>query len=209
MIAVLDYGMGNLRSLRNALDYLGLEVEVIAEPARLADFSHVILPGVGAFGRAMGNLRARGFVEPIRAHVDAGKPLLGICLGMQILASTGYEFGEHEGLGLVPGKVMPFEVNDAYPVPHVGWNNVAFAQKHPFVGRTRKAVDYYFVHSFHFVAESETDVIATSDYGPSFTAIVGRHSVIGTQFHPEKSQTGGLALLEGFAAWDGTRPATA
>lgn len=207
MIGILDYGMGNLRSLRNALDYVGIEVDIVAEASRVAEYSHVILPGVGAFGVAMRNLRERGFVPAVHAHVAAGKPLLGICLGMQLLASTSAEFGDHEGLGLVPGKVVPFEVDPKFPVPHVGWNNVAFAdqaKKHPLLAKAKKAVDYYYVHSFHFVAAEPADVIATSDYGRTFSAIVGRKNVVGAQFHPEKSQAGGLALLEGFAEWDGT-----
>lgn len=204
MIAIVDYGMGNLRSLRNALDYVGLEVEVVTEATAITDAKHVILPGVGAFGRAMENLRARGFVEPLRAHARAGRPLLGICLGMQLLASRSFEFGDHEGLDLVPGTVIPFEPSQAFPVPHVGWNDVRFSKKHPAFANAKKDVDYYFVHSFHFVADDPADVIATSDYGPPFTAIVGRGSILGTQFHPEKSQAGGLALLEGFAEWDGT-----
>jgi glutamine amidotransferase len=203
MLAILDYGVGNLRSLRNALDYVGIEVEVVSDPGRIEEASHVILPGVGAFGKAMANLRVRGFVEPLLAHVDRGKPLLGICLGMQMLATKSFEFGEHEGLGLVPGRVVPFEPTDAHPVPHVGWNNVVFRKQHPLLAMAKKAVDYYFVHSFHFVPDAEENVIATSDYGVSFASIVGRGNVVGCQFHPEKSQAGGLRILEGFAAWDG------
>jgi imidazole glycerol-phosphate synthase subunit HisH len=205
MIGIVDYGMGNLRSLRNALDFVGLEVDVFAEPSRIGEFSHLIVPGVGAFGRAMENLRARGFVEPLRAHAAAGKPLMGICLGMQLLASRSLEFGDHEGLGLVPGRVIPFEASEKFPVPHVGWNDLTVVKKHPLLAKAnaKRAVDYYYVHSFYFSAEEPGDVVATSDYGRSFTAIVGRGSVVGTQFHPEKSQAGGRALLEGFAEWDG------
>ena len=206
MIAILDYGVGNLRSLRNALDYVGLEGEVVDDPARIEAFSHVILPGVGAFGKAMENLRARGFIAPLLRHVRDAKPLLGICLGMQLLATASLEFGTHEGLCLVPGRVVPFEPSAAHPVPHVGWNNVAFDRKHPLLAVAKKAVDYYFVHSFHFAADDPADVIASSDYGPVFAAIVGRRNVVGCQFHPEKSQAGGLAILEGFAAWDGSSP---
>jgi glutamine amidotransferase len=203
MIAIVDYGMGNLRSLRNAFDYVGIDVEVVSEPAALAGHSHVVLPGVGAFGNAVANLAARGFVEALRSHVKEGRPLLGICLGMQLLASRGYEFGEHAGLDLIPGRVVAFEASDAFPVPHVGWNDVHVAKRHPAFAKTKKDVDYYFVHSFHFVTDDAEHVVAKSDYGPPFTAVVGRGSVLGTQFHPEKSQASGLALLEGFAEWDG------
>jgi len=206
MIGIVDYGMGNLRSLRNALDFVGLEVDVFAEASRVQEFSHLIVPGVGAFGKAMENLRTRGFVAPLRAHAAAGKPLMGICLGMQLLASRSVEFGDHEGLDLVPGRVVPFEASTSFPVPHVGWNDLTIAKRHPLLAKVnaKRAVDYYYVHSFHFSAKDQKDVIATSDYGRTFTAIVGRGSVVGTQFHPEKSQAGGLALLEGFAEWDGT-----
>lgn len=203
MIAVLDYGVGNLRSLRNAFDFIGVEAVIVADPRQLVEFSHVVLPGVGAFGAAMANLRAGGFVEAVQAHAAARKPLLGICLGMQLLASTSLEFGEHEGLGLVPGRVVPFEPSDAFPVPHVGWNNATTKRAHPLFAKSKKLVDYYYVHSFHFEAVAPDDVVATSQYGCEFAAVVGRGSVIGCQFHPEKSQAGGLALLEGFAEWDG------
>lgn len=208
MLAILDYGVGNLRSLRNALDYIGVEdVELVSDPKQVAEASHVILPGVGAFGKAMENLRSIGFVEPVKAHVAAGKPLLGVCLGMQLLASVSLEFGEHDGFGFVPGRVLPFDTNsDAFPVPHVGWNNITFENRgHPALKMVKKHVDYYFVHSFHFVADAVEDVIASSDYGRTFSSIVGRDNVIGCQFHPEKSQAGGLAILEGFAAWDGKK----
>lgn len=204
MIGIVDYGMGNLRSLRNAVDYLGIDNEIVTDAARISELSHVIVPGVGAFGKAMENLRARGFVDAIRAHVSAKKPLLGICLGMQLLASKSLEFGEHEGLGIVPGRVEPFEPSKEFPVPHVGWNTFSVTGSHPFFKRTKKSVDYYFVHSFHFVTEDPADTLATTDYGRTFTAVVARGSVVGCQFHPEKSQAGGLSLLEDFAEWDGT-----
>lgn len=204
MIGIVDYGMGNLRSLHNALDYLGIEAEVLQTPERAAEHSHLIVPGVGAFGKAMENLVASGFVPAIRAHVTAGKPLLGICLGMQLLATKSFEFGEHEGLGLVPGRIEQFEASEAFPVPHVGWNTIDATQKHPVFSKAKKSIDYYFVHSFHFVADEPSMVLATTEYGRTFSAVVGKGNVVGCQFHPEKSQAGGLALLDGFALWDGT-----
>lgn len=204
MIGIVDYGMGNLRSLRNALDYVGLDAHVVTAPAAMAEVSHVIVPGVGAFGRAMENLETKRFVPALRAHAAAGKPLLGICLGMQLLASVSAEFGETSGLGLVPGRVEAFEPSTEFPVPHVGWNTLVVTKPHPIFARVKRNVDYYFVHSFHMVCDDGTDVLATADYGRPFSAVVGRGSVVGCQFHPEKSQQSGLALLEGFAAWDGS-----
>lgn len=204
MIGIIDYGMGNLRSLRNALDYLGLEAEVVTEARRIAEMSHLILPGVGAFGKAMENVRTAGFVAAIREHVGSKKPLLGICLGMQMLATRSEEFGEHEGLGLVPGRVVPFEPSVEFPVPHVGWNTFSVTKSHPFFRRTKKAVDFYFVHSFHFETDEAGDALAVTKYGRSFNAVVARGSVIGCQFHPEKSQAGGLSLLEDFSEWNGS-----
>lgn len=205
MIAIVDYGAGNLRSLRNAFDYVGLDAEVVHEPAALAEHTHIVLPGVGAFGKAIQNLDARGFLPVLAAHAAAKKPLLGICLGMQMLATTSLEFGEHPGLGLIPGVVRPFVPSTEFPVPHVGWNNLKAERPHPlFAGSGRSHVDYYFVHSYHFAAQDAADVIASSDYGGSFAAVVGKDSVVGVQFHPEKSQAAGIALLEAFAAWDGT-----
>ena len=201
MIGIVDYGMGNLRSLKNAIDYLGIDVEVVADAELLGGFSHLALPGVGAFGRAMEHIRARGLDAPLREHVRAGKPLLGICLGMQLLASRSFEFGEHEGLGFVPGQVVPFHASVEFPVPHVGWNTIERKRAHPLLEGAKEGVDYYFVHSFHFHVEDAADRIATTGYGIEFASVVGRGNVIGFQFHPEKSQAGGLALLERFAAW--------
>lgn len=203
MIGIIDYGMGNLRSLSHALDHIGADVTIVSDPAAVADLTHVIVPGVGAFGKAMANLTSRGFVDPIKAHVAAKKPLLGICLGMQMLATKSLEFGEHRGLDLVPGHVEPFTPSAEFPVPHVGWNTFEVAGKHPFFRRTLRNVDYYFVHSFHFVTREPGDSLAISDYGRRFTSVVARGNVVGCQFHPEKSQTGGLSLLEDFMDWDG------
>ncbi|WP_394838072.1 imidazole glycerol phosphate synthase subunit HisH [Pendulispora rubella] len=212
MIGIVDYGVGNLRSLRNAVDHVGLDVAVLTDPEALAACDRLILPGVGAFGSAAANLRARGFEAVVRAHAAAGKPLLGICVGMQLLADVGLEFGEHAGLGLIPGKVRPLESSREHPTPHVGWNDVTIQRKHamfdvPSASASpwgKKNVDYYFVHSFYFDAANAEDVVALSEYGRSFPTVVARKNVVGCQFHPEKSQAGGLAFLERFAEWDGT-----
>ncbi len=203
MLAIVDYGMGNLRSLRNALEYLGIDVEIVSNASRLGDCDRAILPGVGAFGKAMQNIAAAGFEPVLRAHVDAKKPLLGICLGMQLLADASLEFGTNRGLGLVPGDVIPFPPSAEFPVPHVGWNTIAVSRRHPFLESIRKIVDYYFVHSYYFQVASSEHCVATTEYGRPFASVVANGSVVGCQFHPEKSQAGGLALLESFANWDG------
>ncbi|MBI1945835.1 MAG: imidazole glycerol phosphate synthase subunit HisH [Deltaproteobacteria bacterium] len=203
-LAIIDYGMGNLRSLRNAFARVGVAPTLITEGREVEAFSHIVVPGVGAFGAAMDNLRTRGFVEPLRAHVEAGRPLLGICLGMQLLATIGTEFGEHAGLGLVPGRVDALPASAEYPTPHVGWNSLKHIVRHPVMERSKAAADYYFVHSFAFRVDAPTHRVATADYGTVFDAVVARGSALGVQFHPEKSHTGGLRILETFSEWDGS-----
>jgi glutamine amidotransferase len=204
MIGIVDYGMGNLRSLKNALEHVGLDAEVVDGPTRLGELDRLILPGVGAFGRAMENLRERRLVEALRAFAASGRPLLGICLGMQLLASRSAEFGNHEGLGIIDGDVTMLANTRDFPTPHVGWNTMRVVGHHAYVASVRKVVDYYFVHSLHFAPRRAQDVLATTTYGETFASVVGRDNVVGCQFHPEKSQVGGLALLERFGEWDGT-----
>lgn len=204
MIAIIDYGMGNLRSLKNAIEYIGYEPTLITEPDQAKDADHLILPGVGAFGKAMENLRRTGFDEAIGDHVRAGKPLLGICLGMQLLAARGTEFGDHAGLGLIEGEVIQFVPSDEFPIPHVGWNDYTLVRRHPVFANVKKNIDFYFVHSFHFVPASQESVLTTSHYGREFVSSVAQGPVVGFQFHPEKSQQGGLTLLDNFLMWDGT-----
>ncbi|MEP6755624.1 MAG: imidazole glycerol phosphate synthase subunit HisH [Chthonomonadales bacterium] len=204
MIGIIDYGMGNLRSVYNALDYVGLDAEIVGDAERLADYDHLILPGVGAFALAMQNLHSKNLVTPIREYIAAGKPFLGICLGMQLLASRGIEFGDSEGLNAVPGEVVPMDDLKEFPVPHVGWNNLEIVRNHPVYEGVKKDVDFYFVHSYHFQTPSDEWVIGTTDYGSRVVAAVAKGSVVGFQFHPEKSQAGGIALLENFANWDGS-----
>lgn len=195
MIAIIDYGMGNLHSVSKAVERLGHEAGVSSDAAVIMEADGAILPGVGAFGDAMANLRATGLDVVTREYAASGKPLLGICLGMQLLFSESEEHGRHEGLGLLPGRVVKFE--GSYKVPHMGWNELAFVQESPlFAGLTPGHV--YFVHSYHALPERRDDLLAVTDYHQPVTAIVGRGSLFGMQFHPEKSGELGMALLGRF-----------
>lgn len=196
MIAIIDYGMGNLHSVSKAVERLGYEAVVTADESRLMEASGAILPGVGAFGDAMAHLRDSGLDAAVKRYAAAGKPLLGICLGMQLLFSHSEEHGEHDGLDLLPGQVVRFR--GGFKVPHMGWNRLSFrdAQSPIFAGLEEGHV--YFVHSYHVQAERASDVLATTGYYGEVTAIVGRGSVYGMQFHPEKSGPVGMRLLDNF-----------
>lgn len=204
MIAIVDYGVGNLFSLSSSLDYLGLANTVTADADVLAQADRIILPGVGAFGDAMDKLRHTGLAEPIRALALRGKPLLGICLGMQLLFDSSEEYGTHEGLGLIPGTVV--SLKDAlekqgfsYKVPHIGWNSLHLCRPdNPLMKGTSEGDFVYYVHSFYAVG-CEEDTVANSEYGIPVTGAVNRGSVYGTQFHPEKSGSVGLRILRAFA----------
>jgi glutamine amidotransferase len=200
MIGVVDYGMGNLKSVCNSLEHIGEAPVVLGRPQDFEGVTHLILPGVGAFAAAMDNLHGRGLVAPILNHVAAGKPFLGICLGMQLLAEAGSEPVETKGLALIAGRVD--KMASGVRLPHVGWNNLDFVRPHPLFEGVKRNVDFYFVHSYHFSAPAECE-LGISDYGGRFCAIVGRDNIVGIQFHPEKSQDNGLKMLENFAQWDG------
>ena len=202
MIAITDYGMGNLRSVQKALESLGAKAEITSDPQGIADADKVILPGVGAFEDAMDELAQRELIEPIK---DAAreKPLLGICLGLQLIFDESEEDGLHQGLGLVPGRVVRFEFeqNGAEPklkIPHMGWNALEFKKDIPLFKGIDSGVYTYFVHSFYAVPASDHVVAATADYGRPFAAVVASGNVYATQFHPEKSQAKGLKMLENF-----------
>ena len=196
MIAIIDYGMGNLRSVQKACEYVGYDARITADKQTIRDASHVILPGVGAARDALQNLRERGlFDEAIRA-AESGKPFLGICLGMQLLFDRSLENGDHECLGLVPGEVVPFRVN-GLRVPHMGWNSLQI-RNNPLFSREESETYVYFVHSYHAQGVEEGDIIATCEYGYPFTAAVRRGNVFGTQFHPEKSGDTGIAMIKNF-----------
>lgn len=204
MIVIVDYGMGNLRSVRNAVDYCGYDCVITDDPAVIADASHIILPGVGAFGDAVANLRARGLEEPLnRAVHEQGKPLLGICVGLQLMAATGLEHGRHQGLGWFAGEVTRITPGGGLKIPHMGWNTVTLRRSHPVFARMKPAhLVFYFVHSYHLRCRDDADVLGVADYGEALTAVIARDNIIATQFHPEKSQDSGIELLEGFLRWN-------
>ncbi len=202
MIGVLDYGMGNIKSVCNSLDFLGKPNVVINDLEGFNEITHLIVPGVGAFATAMSNINQKGFAAKIHEFANSGKPVLGICLGMQLLATSGTEPTETEGLNLIPGKVVKIE-SDSVRVPHMGWNAVALKQEDdPLFKFAKKNVDYYFVHSYHFVVDNPDHILTSTEYGEEFTSIVVKDNVYGIQFHPEKSQKSGLHLLKNFTELD-------
>lgn len=205
MIAVIDYGVGNLFSLCRSLEAIGQEPVVTGDPAVLAQADRLILPGVGAFADAAEKLRQTGLDDVLRAEVQKGKPILGICLGMQLLFEESYEFGHCAGLGLIPGKVVPMEgvVPADYKIPHIGWNGLHFPQgkKHSLLRTVEEGECVYFVHSF-WADQCGDACIATTEYGAELTAAVAWGKVMGCQFHPEKSGTVGLNILRTFCEED-------
>jgi glutamine amidotransferase len=201
MIAVVDYGMGNLRSVSKALESVGATVEVTGDRSRIESSSAVVLPGVGAFAMCMENLERAGLVGTIRSVIDSGRPFLGICVGMQILFEESREFGRVAGLGVLPGKVERFEPGSAgLKVPHMGWNRIKITRRPPHLAGIDDEARAYFVHSY-YVDTADSDIIATTtDYGRTFVSSAWRGNLYATQFHPEKSQSVGLKLLENFAS---------
>jgi glutamine amidotransferase len=194
MIRVIDYGMGNIASVLNALAALEADVKIASTPGDLADASGVILPGVGAFGDAMSSLKSAGFVEALR-DVAERKPLLGICLGMQLLATKSTEHGLHAGLDLIPGRVDKLPVKTQLRIPHIGWNDVSFTHTDGMYHGLGEQQAFYFVHSYHLMPSDPSVVTGWCDYGDAFAACVEQGLVKGVQFHPEKSHKAGLALL--------------
>jgi glutamine amidotransferase len=199
MLAVVDCGISNIRSVLNALDAVDAPARVVEQPSEIGDAAGVILPGVGAFGDGIRSLDERGFREALAKYVDSGRPLLGICLGMQLLATDSSEYGEHAGLALVPGHVTRIETTPELRVPHVGWNVLEVRRESPLLVDLPDEPSCYFVHSYHLVPDDQAVVTATTDYGVPLTACVQRDNVYGAQFHPEKSQADGLKMLRNFA----------
>jgi glutamine amidotransferase len=202
MIAIIDYGAGNLRSVRNALNYLGADVVTAGSPDELAGAEKIVLPGVGAFGAGMAALRERGFEGPLKEAVEAGTPLLGICLGLQYLFESSDEMGQHSGLGLLRGQVTRLPEEDGLKIPHIGWNSLTIQRESPLLAGIPDQAYAYFVHSYAVVADDPADVLATTDYGGPFVSVVGRGNVFGIQCHPEKSQGVGLRILKNFLEMD-------
>ncbi len=197
-VAIVDYSMGNVRSVANAFQMIGCQAVITNNPEELSTATHIVLPGVGAFGEGMQNIQKLGLIPILeRESLQNKKPFLGICLGMQLLAEKGFEFGDHKGLGWIPGTVKRLETNELV-LPHVGWNNLDFPKPSPLTERLKNGADFYFVHSFHFANRASENCSAVCDYGQKFTAIVEKSNIYGCQFHPEKSQKAGRILLENF-----------
>jgi imidazole glycerol-phosphate synthase subunit HisH len=202
MIAIVDYGVGNLASVRNAFHRIGALAELHSDPSMIASAERLILPGVGSFRVAMETLASRGWVSALQDYARSGRPFLGICLGMQLLFDRSEEHGPTEGLALVPGDVVRLEPLPPHKVPHVGWNGLTPTKPHPLLSRIKPSVDFYFVHSYHCVPKNKADVLGTCDFGGPFVAAVASGNVAGMQFHPEKSQPAGIQILENFLEWD-------
>jgi glutamine amidotransferase len=202
-IAIIDYGIGNLRSVEKAFQFLGFDALLTKDPAALRGAKKIVLPGVGAFGQCMSSVRACGFVEPLLAEVRAGKPLLGICVGLQMFFEGSEETPGVPGLGLLQGAVRrfrgaAFDGREALKVPQIGWNALEFPAAHPLFAASAPSCYVYFVHSYYAQPADVGDVLAWSDYGGRFCAAAGRGNILGVQFHPEKSQSVGLTILKNF-----------
>jgi imidazole glycerol-phosphate synthase subunit HisH len=197
MIALIDYGISNLRSVQKAFEHLGVEVTLVDTPEAAAQAERLILPGVGAFPAGMEGLRARGLIEPIKRAALSGKPLLGICLGMQLLFESSNEMGDTQGLGILPGQVKRM-TGERLKIPHMGWNQLEPQRDHPIMRSVPSGAYAYFVHSYAVYPDQRDIILATTEYGAPFASVVGRDRICGLQFHPEKSQTVGLTLLKNF-----------
>lgn len=200
MISIVDYGMGNLRSVQKAFERLGVRAVICRNPTQLQGIEKLVLPGVGAFRDAIAELKSQQFARPILEHVRAGKPFLGICLGLQLLFDVSYEDGEWPGLGIVPGKVVRFEPQPGLKVPHMGWNRLEIQGSPRIFDGIPPGTHFYFVHSYYVVPQDESIVAAWTEHGTRFVSAIARDNLFATQFHPEKSQRGGLKLLQNFAA---------
>ena len=204
-IAIIDCGSGNLRSAAKAFElYAHGAVEVTADPEVVIKADHIVLPGQGAFADCRRGLASiDGMDEAIdEVVVQKGRPFLGICVGMQLMATAGLEHGRHDGFGWIDGEVKPIELSDSsLKIPHMGWNELSIQQDHPLLDGVEDGTHVYFVHSYNFAVDDPGSVLSTTDYGGEQTAIVGRDNLIGTQFHPEKSQKAGLAMVANFLAW--------
>lgn len=202
-IGIIDAGIGNIGSLRGALYNEGWDGELCHSPDELLKYDRLILPGVGSFSAGMDSLKKMCLDEALRAYVDTGRPLLGICLGMHLLAERGTEGGLRQGIGIIPGEVDKLDVSSDYRIPHVGWNSMATCRPHPLLAGVKPDVDFYFVHSFVFKVADIKSQVGVTRHGKDFCSFVARDNVVAVQFHPEKSQRNGLRILDNFCLWDG------
>lgn len=200
LISIVDYGMGNLRSVQKAFERLGCQAEIVRTPREIASAEKLVLPGVGAFRDAIGELNRLELSQPIIEHVHAGKPFLGICLGLQLLFDVSYEDGEWPGLGVLRGSVIRFESRPGLKIPHMGWNELTVDRPNRLLAGIQEPLSVYFVHSYHVVPGDPDIIAARTDYGGPFVSMVAKENLFATQFHPEKSQQVGLKLLANFAA---------
>ena len=203
MIAIIDYGMGNLRSVQKAFEKVGYEARVTSDPQVVLAAERIVLPGVGAFRDCIRNLEHGGFIEPILRVIREGRPFLGICLGLQLLFTESEEFGLHRGLDVIPGRVVRFadglkDGDEDLKVPHMGWNQLAVKRRPPALAGIPDGADFYFVHSYYVKPDDPSVVATTTDYGGEFCSAVWKDNIVATQFHPEKSQEKGLAILKNF-----------
>jgi len=201
MIAIIDYGMGNLRSVEKAFAFLGHDVAISHDPAVVSEAAAIVLPGVGAFGDAMGELDARGLVTPMKERLGGGVPFLGICLGYQLLFEESEESPGVEGLGILQGKVVRFP--NGVKIPHMGWNNICFTRPHPVLEGIDEGSFFYFVHSYYVVPAQAEVTLTTTEYGEGFASGVSEGNLVAFQFHPEKSSSSGLRMLDNFARMSG------
>ncbi len=204
MITIIDYGMGNLRSVQKGFEKVGHEAVVTSDPQQVAAAGKVVLPGVGAFEDAIAELRRRRLVEPVLEAIASSKPFLGICLGLQLLFETSYEHGRHEGLGVLAGECVRFELPREYSVPHMGWNQLAIRRRAPILEGIEDGAHFYFVHSYYVVPADPAVIATETDYAEPFCSMVWRDNLYATQFHPEKSQADGLRVLKNFAELGGS-----
>ena len=198
MIAIIDYGMGNLRSVQKAFERSGCSAIITNNPEKLLIADKVVLPGVGAFHACMQNLEKSGLIEPIKKIVARGTPFLGICMGLQVLFDEGEEFGNHKGLGIISGKVIRFKLPKSYKIPHMGWNRIQKKKSAPLLADIEDNSYFYFVHSYHVVPEDRNIIATTTDYGKEFVSSIVKDNLFACQFHPEKSQTVGLKVIKAF-----------
>ena len=198
-IIIVDYGMANLRSVQKAFEKLGHSAQITGDPNLVSEADKLILPGVGAFRDAIAKLNETGLAEPICDHIRAGKPFLGICLGLQLLFTKSYEDGEFAGLDLIPGEVVRFQTLPGLKVPHMGWNQLRIKRRAPTLRDVPDGSSVYFVHSYYVVPKDASVIAAETDYPTPFTSAIWRDNIFATQFHPEKSQAVGLSMLKGFA----------